>query len=284
MSDLFEKEYSSYISSVTVFSRGAQIERNVALELAQGDYSIFVKDLPQDADPHSIRVEGLCDGPLEIGIVDSTVEAVASNDDRLAKPERREQKQLESLEDSHRQVQARIQTLETQKNLVNNLAQLPLQPISGSGERAGQDWGQLYDLIGERLANANDIIFKAQLEERELLEKISDLRQQLGQKPPRQKYITALSVQLFARQDIKGQLKIRYHIRNASWKPVYDIRLETGEGQGGGSEAGERRLMIERRAEVRQQSGEGWDNIALKLSTTRPSSRQGNCMKFNLHS
>ncbi len=274
MSDLVEKELSSIMTAVTVFSRGAEIERSVALDLKQGDYRLVVKDLPQDADPHSIRVEGLCDGQMEIGIVDSAVEAVVRSDDKLTKPERKElEKQLESLEDSHRQLQARIETLETQKKLVNNLAQLPLQPDTGKGQGAGQDWRQLYDLIGERLGNANDIIFKAQLEERDILEKISDLRRQLKQKPPKQHYITAVSIRLFVKQDVKGQLKIRYHINNASWKPVYDIRLETGQSKGAGKKVDEASLLLERRAEVRQHSNECWDDVALKLSTTSPSSR-----------
>ena len=205
MSDFIEKELSSILSAVTVFSRGAEIERSVALDLKQGDYRLVVKDLPQDADPHSIRVEGLCDGQMEIGIVDSAVEAVVRSDDKLTKPERKElEKQLESLEDSHRQLQARIETLETQKKLVNNLAQLPLQPDTGKRQGTGQDWRQLYDLIGERLGNANDIIFKAQLEERDILEKIADLRAQLNQKPPKQHFITAVFIRLFVKEDVKG--------------------------------------------------------------------------------
>ncbi len=276
MSDLIEKELSSTINLVTVFSQGAQIERGVALALGQGDYTIVVRDLPQDADPHSIRVEGLCDGQMDIGIVDSMVEAVRRDDDQLSKSERRLlEQQIESLEDNQRQVQARIQTLEIQKNLVQNLAQLPLQPIAGKGEGAsGQDWNQIYDLIGERLSTANDIVFKAQLEEREILEKIHDLKQQLNQKPPKQKFIRAVSIRLYVKEAVKGQLMIRYHVHNASWKPVYDMRLDTSTKTGVKTEGNAKaQLSIERRAEIRQSSSESWDDIALKLSTTSPTSQ-----------
>jgi uncharacterized protein (TIGR02231 family) len=57
---------------------------------------------------------------------------------------------------------------------------------------------------------------------------------------------------------------VRYQVRNAVWVPRYDARLATG------SKTALPRLDLTRRAEIKQRTGESWDNVVLQLSTTRP--------------
>ena len=52
-------------------------------------------------------------------------------------------------------------------------------------------------------------------------------------------------------------------VRDAGWTPVYDLRLDSGAGT----------LRVERRAELRQATGEAWPGIALTLSTAEPEGR-----------
>jgi uncharacterized protein (TIGR02231 family) len=53
-------------------------------------------------------------------------------------------------------------------------------------------------------------------------------------------------------------------VRNAAWTPRYDARLTTG------SKTAPSQLDLTRRAEINQRTGEAWDNVAVQLSTTRP--------------
>ena len=54
-----------------------------------------------------------------------------------------------------------------------------------------------------------------------------------------------------------------YAVRNARWTPLYDARLDTG--------AKDRKPALElvRRAEITQNTGEDWSNVALSVSTVR---------------
>jgi N-terminal domain of unknown function (DUF4140)/Domain of unknown function (DUF4139) len=60
-----------------------------------------------------------------------------------------------------------------------------------------------------------------------------------------------------------ASLRVTYSVRGARWMPLYDARLDTG--------TPERKPALElvRRAEILQQTGEDWDDVALTVSTVR---------------
>ena len=59
------------------------------------------------------------------------------------------------------------------------------------------------------------------------------------------------------------EVSVTRQVRDAGWAPSYDLRLDTGAGA----------LRIERRAELRQSTGEDWTGIELTLSTADPDGR-----------
>lgn len=58
---------------------------------------------------------------------------------------------------------------------------------------------------------------------------------------------------------------VRYQVPNASWQPSYDARLATG------TKTAAPKLDLTRRAAIQQRTGEAWTDVAVSLSTTRPS-------------
>jgi hypothetical protein len=60
-----------------------------------------------------------------------------------------------------------------------------------------------------------------------------------------------------------ASLRVTYSVRGARWMPLYDARLDTG--------TPERKPALElvRRAEILQQTGEDWNDVALTVSTVR---------------
>ena len=59
------------------------------------------------------------------------------------------------------------------------------------------------------------------------------------------------------------EVSVTRQVRDAGWAPSYDLRLDTEAGA----------LRIERRAELRQSTGEDWTDIELTLSTADPDGR-----------
>ena len=67
---------------------------------------------------------------------------------------------------------------------------------------------------------------------------------------------------LEARAATEAEIDLSYHVSGASWRPLYDLVLD-GE-----------RLNVSYLAEITQQTGEDWPEVALVLSTTRPGQSQ----------
>lgn len=61
------------------------------------------------------------------------------------------------------------------------------------------------------------------------------------------------------------ELEISYLVRNASWYPQYDVRVQTDEVQMRGT------VELTYIGMVQQSTGENWDKVELSLSTARPS-------------
>jgi uncharacterized protein (TIGR02231 family) len=60
-------------------------------------------------------------------------------------------------------------------------------------------------------------------------------------------------------------MTVRYQVPGASWTPIYDARLATG------AKNVAPKLDLTRRAQITQRTGEIWEQVAVTLSTTRPS-------------
>ena len=251
----------SKIDTVTLFSRGAEISRRVAIDLKEGRHCLELRDLPAKLLENSLRVEGQVDGLLEIGAVDSRIVHTSTKEKVLEESERLSlEKRIEELDDEKRDLEGRLQVAATQKNLMDSLAAMP-----GSPRSPKTDWGKIFDLIGERLPKVYETINSLKTELRSIEKKIVDLRQQLSDQPQKTIMQTEIKISTRARNAVRGYLVIHYQIAEAGWRPLYEARLDTGGEEGGAS------IDLVRRAAIHQNSGEAWEDVAMVLSTTRPS-------------
>ncbi|HWE16882.1 MAG TPA: mucoidy inhibitor MuiA family protein [Hyphomicrobiaceae bacterium] len=257
---------SSRIDAVTVYPSGAEVVRASRIKLERGEHTVLFADLPAEAVAGSIRVEGKASGGLEIGSVDTRVVSVPRGDDVIAASERRRiEEAIEKLKDEKSVLSASIQAADAQKRLIDNLTRLPGAPAPANGASAPQpDWGQLFELIGKRTAEAQKTILDTEIKVREVERQIRDLEGKLASLAPSQQARTEVKVALAAQEALEADMVIRYQVRNASWTPFYDARLAVG------SKAQAPKLQLVRRAAIGQRTGEPWENIALALSTARP--------------
>ena len=175
--------------------------------------------------------------------------------------------QIEKLGDDRRALDAVIETAEAQKRLIRNLAELPMRPVKGdsSAVNGGTDWGQIFGVIGAKMAEAQVVIIDTRLKQRAIDKDILDLKKKLNQTASKQERRTQLAIRVRSQGAGAATFKIKYQVARASWSPLYEARLSTVTN-GGASD-----LKLMRRARIRQSSGENWDGVKLKLSTTRPS-------------
>jgi uncharacterized protein (TIGR02231 family) len=126
----------------------------------------------------------------------------------------------------------------------------------------------MVSLIGEEtltaLQSAHDAGLRADAAERDLKdlkEAVETARQALQALVPEQDDRAMLAVAINTAMPTEGLVEITYNIRDAGWVPVYDLKLDRAASQ----------LDIERGAFIAQYTGENWQDVALSLSTVRPS-------------
>lgn len=267
-----ELTVASRVSAVTVFAEAAEVTRRANVEVQAGVTTLLFRDLPASAVENSVRVEGSGSKALEVGSVDTRKVYVKQAGDQGALDEserRRIEGEIAKLKDQRTALEGQIEAANAQKALAENLAQLPVAwgkagtPASAQ-PNAAPDWPGLFELIGGKVVQVNDVILQARIKQRQLDEQIEVLEGQLNQQPPEEILRTEVAVMVEAQEPLTANLVIRYQVPQARWAPIYDARLDTG---GKDREPG---LTVFRRAEVSQDTGEDWKDVALTLSTTRP--------------
>lgn len=256
----------SHVATVTVFLSGAEVTRTSRLTLDKGEHTLVFSDLPAEAVASSIRVDGKATAKLDIQSVDTRRRYVPRADQAQVQAERRRiEDEIERLRDERGLVQGQQDAAETQKLLLTNLAHLPGHAEGrADGPVPPTDWTQILSLIGSGVPEAQRSALEAEGKKRELDRRIQELEKQLAALAPARTEQTEVKVYVLAEAPLEADLTVRYQVRSASWQPRYDARLSTG------SKTSPPRLGLTRRAEIRQHTGEAWDNVSLELSTTRP--------------
>ena len=260
---------NSKIGSVVVFPQGAQVTRDFTVEVPQGAHSIVLEGLPAELQRQSLRVEAQGPAGLEIGPLDHKVETVPFEKQQHHALKVELETRLAALRDQRRLAQAEIDAGALQKKLLQEMALLPSRQI---GDGKGADvaglpglYSTLYGLMGDKFVAAEQRIVEGQVKRRQLDKEIATVKRQLAEQPRGQKKVSRVVVQVMAATSGAARFKLSYQIYGAGWRPVYEGRLQTLPGK----EA----LSLVRRAVIFQRTSEDWDDVRLRLSTTKPSGR-----------
>jgi uncharacterized protein (TIGR02231 family) len=247
---------SSTVDAVTVYPDGASITRLITLDLPAGDNSAVLKDFPLALDPSSLRVEGEAGAKLTIGSIDARPPRAAPPVN-LPELDRR----IEALKDQRADLQGAINAAAARRKFAERFAEASPAGIGDKGEaRPIAEWRTAFAAVGEEVAAADTAIRDAERKQRELDREIARLESDRAQKPPSK---LEVRIEVAAAAATRATLRVTYAVRNARWTPLYDARLDTG--------AKDRKPALElvRRAEITQNTGEDWSNVALSVSTVR---------------
>jgi uncharacterized protein (TIGR02231 family) len=253
------------IDAVTVYPQGADVIREVNVDVPAGEHSLILADLPQNVDAQSIRVEGSNAGGLVVGSVDTRnkFQGSAAQDAKRKTLE----DQIKDLQLERQALDQTVNDLNQQRSILLGLADKQLVPQSTTETVKQIDavqLGALVDLVGQKLALYSRDIITAQKRQREIDEKVNEVSAQINELSPNEEYRTEVVVNVEAQEATKGTLRLSYRVQEAGWTPFYDARLVIGDGKAKPT------LDLVHRADVMQTTGENWANIALTLSTARP--------------
>jgi uncharacterized protein (TIGR02231 family) len=247
------------ITSVTVFTDGARVVRAGVIRLPAGPRSLLVGKLPASADAASVRVAALGD---DLSLLNVEVhrrvsaEPLREQTARLRDEVERWRVAVKGLDDEDTAEQAGLGFLtHLSEAAATSLARAVSSGRAGYDELSGMA-GHLSASTANTLARQREIASRKRAAEQELAAAEARLRA-AEQDGDRQIEYVEVTVDLEARADTEAEIDLTYHVSGASWRPLYDLVLD-GE-----------RLNVSYLAEITQQTGEDWPQVALVLSTTR---------------
>jgi hypothetical protein len=254
----------SRITTVTVYSDRAFVTRTASSELTAGEHILTFENLPSALVDRSLQASGLgVAGASILDVTATTVFAEESVNERVKAVE----DQIRNIKVQRRVLEDRAQLLEEQRAFVKRMLDAStsvqatgLTPVAARPTL--DEWQRLYtyseETIGKIAAERQSIDSqKEELQAKQTLYE-QQLREWSGARGKQSKTVK-VRVQLTATGRLN--VSIRYEIPNAGWSPAYDARLRSSE----------RAVDLTYFGFVRNGTGEDWNDIALTLSTARPS-------------
>ncbi len=255
-----EIEAASKVDTVTVYPDGATVTRLAIVELPTGASTIVLKGLPATIDPASLRVAGKATAALSIGAVETRA---APGNPRPVIDAALEEK-IKALREKRDIAAARMEASERTRAMIRRYSEASPEKLSPDGKAMdAANWPAAWAAINEQLTKVNEDIRVLSAQLRDIDGEIAALERARPQPPRPGAPVIDVTIALEAGQASKAELAVTYRVAGASWRPLYDARLDTG---GKGKKAS---LELVRRASITQRTGEPWNDVTLFVSTVR---------------
>lgn len=249
------------ISAVTVYQDRALVTRTTTVKLKPGNQIISVEGLPVLIQDDSVRVEAKGTARALITGIEVKRGFLAQTADKRVKDIDVEIKLLERKIDL---LDAKKSGLIAQKKFIDSIKVAWGERISHQLAAGKPTSTELNDAM---LFVGNNTV-KAEEQERDIEHEKLIVKDQIDALKRKKQEVASSyrkenkSIEILVETSKEGTitLEISSVISNATWEPLYDVRLSSN-----GNTAG-----LTYSADVRQHTGEDWNKINLTLSTARP--------------
>jgi uncharacterized protein (TIGR02231 family) len=255
-------ELTAPIVHVTVFPDRALIQRQGSTRLEAGTHALVIGGLPPTLERESVRASGASQTRARIERLDIAYEYHA------AIPEadvRRLQEEVEALSRQLRVLQARRQALEQQRNWLNQLAAQAATDMArglAMNRLRPEECGAFFNFSAEQVRSLDEARLEQDAQYTQLERELQAKQRELAQINVQQGTDRlAATVEVTMPEPGQFTLELTYVVPGASWVPQYDVRVATEQ----------RRVALTYQGLVQQSTGEEWRQVALSLSTARPS-------------
>ncbi|AMY71884.1 hypothetical protein AKL17_4674 [Frigidibacter mobilis] len=258
------------VARVTLYPWGATVTRTLRIDAPAGQHELIVPNLPLDTDAASLRVAAPA---LKIGAVSLAQGRLAPVGPGKSAAVLAAEAEVERLEEVVRGRDAGIAAIRLRADAAAEQLAF-LRGIGRSGDGPVPDPAQLRALaqmVGEEALAAFTAAHRAEQEAQAAerareddIEALDKARAALDALVTGEGERAALTLAFEAVEGGEAVVEIITHTAEASWQPVYDLRLTRGEAPA---------LAVERAVLARQQTGEDWRGVELTFSTARPAER-----------
>ena len=262
---------TSRITAVTVYPDGAKVTREVAFAApSAGAHELLVTDLPFDSDPSTMQVTG-SDG-VQLGAFSLRADRLPPREDPLTPDQTAAKALIEEKEAAARDalmvlegVNARIDAAEAQVRFLSSFSgALPDNATPDSIKAMASMIGAETLAARQAALDARTALWPAQAAVDDAQRALADAQAAYDALPSADMDYTALSVAVTAADAGDQTVTVTQYVYGASWRPFYDLNLTRDGGDA---------LSMDRAVLVTQYTGEDWSDVALTLSSSRPSAQ-----------
>jgi uncharacterized protein (TIGR02231 family) len=246
------------ISEVAVYGDRAMVTRTAAVQLSKGEHVVRYADLPPSIDRASLQASGR--GKAVIRDVRFVQEQLAGvSDEKL----RKLMDQREKLQDSLRACDDRTAAAQAQKTFIDNIARKLTDPSDSTAAVLDPGkWTGMVAFYRKSIDQYNGEVRAIDGLKRELSRQIDKLNREINDLNSNARQVKNLvDVVVEARDAGPVEIDLSCIVYGPSWTPAYTVRVSSDD----------KKMNLIFNAYVRQNTGESWDGVTLKLSTAVPS-------------
>lgn len=248
--------------AVTIYPSGARVIREGNISLKSGKHQLEIKDLTLQMDRESARATVAGSAPSRfLGMQINRLFYA----DTPKETTRKLEGMLETLQDEMSDVQVKNDLISGERSRLEALAGHTELFATGliSGEIDLDTQLNIFDNLRKRSEHLFSNSLELESHKRVLERRITQVKKQLDQmRNTRSKERNSVLIDVEMLEDGDLKVEINYVVSNATWTPLYDLRLMDKETQ--------HALEIACLAQVTQKTDEDWEDIHLTLSTARP--------------
>src|SRR3989304_272416 len=216
------------LTTVFVYPDRARVTRQGSLAMAVGAHTLDISGLPLQLDADSLKATAYGTARARLLGVQAQRTFFAETP---AEAIRQLETQIESLQDSLKQMDAQSKLLQSYRaNLDSLTAQTETYAMAlAAGEKTVEAQLALYDALrlrAEKLEAEMQTTAAGRREGERRLQKLQNELEQQRNARPRERYTALVEVEILQAGELTVELN--YVVAGASWKPLYDLRLLEG--------------------------------------------------------
>ena len=247
------QKHTARIERVTVYTRGALVQRSQAVQLGSGEQTITFTGMSPYLDSRSLQVRAT--GRLTVlGVSQHTARPdSAAHAARLHQAEAAlaaVDRRLQQVRDEQEVVEAQKELLKTNCSVGSRTVATPLAGIRELNTYYGQEMLSLKRKTQD-LAAQLETLNEERTQKARVKDSLASVRLQT---------VTEVEVKVSTTQAGRATFNLSYYVDRASWYPSYDVRSD-------GTQAP---LQLSYKANIRQNSGEQWQGVSVVLSSASP--------------
>jgi len=252
------EQIESKIVGVTVFTDRAQVTREAAFNLQQGEHILILSNLPDQIDPNSIQVKGF--GNFILSDVKLTTryltQVVSMRIRELADKKESLEKELNRHTDA-------VNEAESEKRFIENIS----RKLTATGEGSSEPildpakWIEMVSFYREKLGQLNGELRDSRSAAEDVRIEIDRINREIQSAGANQnRAVKEVEVVIDVSKQGEGKLNVSYLVYGPGWSPDYTVRVD----------GFTKEVILMYQALVRQSTGEDWSDVSMKLSTAKP--------------